>query len=334
MAYYRPIPMTDRHRPEDAQTLAGGWCWFTHAQRIERGVAPCLVPAKDIPEDVLGNLTRERPAILGLSMAEPQIMGILNVTPDSFSDGGLFDDFDAARARALEMVKDGATIIDIGGESTRPGAKEVPATKEAQTVLGAIGHIRPETDVAISVDTRKAAVAESVGAFNQVQPWMINDVSAATFDPSMAAVMAQQAVPVCLMHSVGTPETMQAQAQYRDVLLDVYDHLAERIAAVVAAGVSPDHIIVDPGIGFGKTQDHNLRLMRNLSLFHALGCPVLIGASRKRFIGELGDAPAPLDRTAGSVAVAMQAVRQGVQILRVHDTFETRQALSLHMAVS
>lgn len=334
MVYYRPIPMSDPHRPQGAHTLAGGWCWFTHAERIERGAPSALVPASDIPDAVLGKLTAPRPDIMGLSMATPQIMGILNVTPDSFSDGGLYIDPEAAGTRAFEMIKGGATIIDIGGESTRPGATEVPATQEADLVAGAISYIRNESDVAISVDTRKASVAVDVSALHYEQPWMINDVSAATFDPQMAETMGLENIPVCLMHSVGTPQTMQAQARYDDVVLDVYDHLAERIAAVTTAGVAPHNIIVDPGIGFGKTLDHNLSLLKNISIFHGLGCPILLGASRKKFIGTIGDAPDPQARMPGSVAIALHGVRQGMQILRVHDTMATRQALSLHLAVN
>jgi len=162
---------------------------------------------------------------------------------------------------------------------------------------------------------------------------MINDVSAAQFDPLMADVAAKMQIPICLMHAVGTPETMQSKANYADVVFDVYDHLAERVEAVISAGVRHDDIIVDPGIGFGKTIDHNLALLQNLSLFHGLGCPILLGASRKRFIGTIGGEDDPKERVSGSVAVAQWAVQQGVQILRVHDTKPTMQMINLTMAV-
>jgi len=331
--YYRPLAMTDAHRPAGAHPLAGGWCWFDRVVVMQRDASPEVVAASDIPPDALDALTAPRPDIMGLSMLQPQIMGILNVTPDSFSDGGKYHDPTIAMTHALRMMTEGASIIDVGGESTRPGAKEVPAREEASRVAEAIGMIRHNSSAPISVDTRKAGVVVGVGALGHDAPWMINDVSAAQFDPRMAEIAALEDVPICLMHSVGTPETMQAHASYANVVLDVYDHLAERIAGVTSAGVKPQNIIVDPGIGFGKTMDHNLALLQNLSVFHSLGCPILLGASRKRFIGAINDEPHADARVAGSVAVAQMAVQQGVQILRVHDTKPTKQMLEMQMTV-
>ena len=331
--YFRPIPMVDTYRTADAQRLAGGWCWFDRVAVLERGREPEMITASDVPQDVLDQLTKPRPSVMGLPMSQPQVMGILNVTPDSFSDGGDFVDPAESRARALQMKNDGAAIIDIGGESTRPGAKEVPREVEADRVGGAIEAIRETSQIPISVDTRKASVVQSSNALQRGAPWMINDVSAAQFDPLMADVAAKMQIPICLMHAVGTPETMQSKANYADVVFDVYDHLAERVEAVISAGVRHDDIIVDPGIGFGKTIDHNLALLQNLSLFHGLGCPILLGASRKRFIGTIGGEDDPKERVSGSVAVAQWAVQQGVQILRVHDTKPTMQMINLTMAV-
>ena len=331
--YYRPIPMSDVHRSVDALSLAGGWCWFDRVAVMARGTPTKMIPASDVPADVLANLTKQHPDMMGLSLARPHVMGILNVTPDSFSDGGDFVNSDTQLAQAVRMMADGAAIIDIGGESTRPGAKDVDQTVEAGRVGGAIGGIRHISSMPLSIDTRKAVVVGAIASSQGDAPWMINDVSAARFDPLMAEFAALNDVPICLMHSVGTPETMQSKAVYTDVVLDVYDHLAERIDVVVAAGVKPHNIIVDPGIGFGKTLDHNLALLQNLSLFHALGCPILLGASRKRFIGTINRVEDPKARMPGSLAVAQWGVQQGVQILRVHDTKQTKQMIDLHMAV-
>ncbi len=329
--YYRPLVQTGPDRPADALTLAGGWAWFSHVAIHKRGAPLQHVPATDIPDAVFTRLTAPRAAIAGLSMDQPRIMGILNVTPDSFSDGGRFNDPDRAVSHATQMIAAGADIIDIGGESTRPGADEVDIADEIARTEPVIGALRANSDVAISIDTRKAAVAEA--AVNAGAS-LINDVAAFTFDPRLADVAANSGLPVCLMHAQGDPKTMQADPRYDDVLLDVYDFLEDRIAVAETAGIARDQIIVDPGIGFGKKVAHNLALLRGLALFHALGCPILLGASRKRFISVLGGGDAATDRLGGSVAVALHGLRQGVQILRVHDTFETKQAFDLEQAIS
>ena len=276
--------------------------------------------------------------LCGLSLEVPRLMGILNITPDSFSDGGDLTRVAAALDRARQMAKV-ADILDIGGESTRPGADEVPVAEEIARVVPVIEAIRAAgLTTPISIDTRKAAVAAAAVAAGAD---IVNDVTAGRFDPDMLPLCAERALPICLMHSIADPKTMQAHARYTDVVQEVLDHLAERIAAAEAAGVPRSNIIADPGIGFGKTTQHNLSLLRAIPRYDALGVPILIGASRKRFIGELG-APAggaeaanetPKDRMAGSVAVALFAAERGAHILRVHDTKETRQALRLHLAL-
>ncbi len=323
--------MTDRRRPDNAETLAGGWCWFSQVERIERGGGRSLVAPNDVPTDVLDRLTAPRAAVAGLTLDAPRIMGILNVTPDSFSDGGLFNDPKAALAQARAMVANGADILDIGGESTRPGAKLVDPNDEVARTAPVISAIRAAEAIPISIDTRKAVVASA--ALNAGAN-LVNDVAAFTYDHEMANVTAQANAPCCLMHAQGDPATMQNDPYYDDVVLDVYDFLEARVRAAEAAGIRRNQIVVDPGIGFGKTLDHNLELLKNLSIFHGLGCAVLLGASRKKFIGTIGNASSAPDRMAGSVAVALHGVRQGMQILRVHDTLETRQAISLHMAVN
>ena len=269
--------------------------------------------------------------LLGLSLDRPRVMGILNVTPDSFSDGGDLTTAERAVARARAWDGD-VDILDIGGESTRPGARTVPEAEEIARVVPAIRALRDAgITTPISIDTRKAAVA---AAALDAGADMVNDVSAGLYDSAMLGLVAERGVPVCLMHAKGLPETMQDNPVYDNVVAEVLDHLAERIEAAEAAGIPKGRIVTDPGIGFGKTLDHNLALLGALERFHELGCPVLLGASRKRFIGAIGGAEEPRARMPGSIAVALHAARAGVQILRVHDVPETAQALRLWRALS
>ena len=328
--YFRPLVQTGSARPTQAQKLAGGWGWFTAVEVLQRHGASRFVDAQDLPKDVLVNLTQTRADIAGCSFDAPQIMGILNVTPDSFSDGGLHAEADAATRAAARMVADGAHILDIGGESTRPGAAFVPEEEEISRTAPVIAALRDTgMQTPISIDTRKAAVAR---AALDTGASLVNDVSGFTFDPDLAPLCTTAKAPVCVMHAQGDPKTMQQDPRYDDVLLDVYDFLSDRIDALVAAGIPKSQIIADPGIGFGKTLDHNLRLLQNISLFHALGVTILLGASRKRFIGTLSGVDQADERVAGSLAVALAAVAQGVQIVRVHDVAQTAQALRLWSA--
>ncbi|MCU0899434.1 MAG: dihydropteroate synthase [Cypionkella sp.] len=329
MTYIRPIPLHDVARPADALPLAGGWCRFTHLEILERGRAPVVVPASEASPSLLSPLMAPRPDFAGVTMDRPRLMGILNVTPDSFSDGGRFLRPEAAmmQARAMAAVAD---LLDVGGESTRPGAVDVPVTEEIARTSPVIAAIRAAgIDRALSIDTRKAAVAEAALAAGA---GVVNDVTALRFDPAMAGLVARAEVPVILMHSIATPATMQDDPVYDDVLLDVYDALAARLAAAEAAGIPRTRMAVDPGIGFGKTLAHNLALLARLSLFHSLGVPVLLGASRKRFIGTLSGEEDAARRMPGSLAVALAGVAQGIQMIRVHDVAETRAALTLWQA--
>lgn len=330
MIYWRPLVQSGPARPREALPLACGALWFSHVERLERGRPSEVVPAAEAGS-ALEALTAPRAAFAGLAMDRPQIMGILNVTPDSFSDGGKFLDPQAALAQAGAMAE-GADILDIGGESTRPGALPVPEAEEIARTAPVIRALRAGgLEVPISVDTRKAAVAE---ACLREGADVVNDVAALSYDPALGPLVARSGCPVILMHHQGTPETMQDAPAYDDVVLDVYDWLADRVAAVEAMGIARARIMVDPGIGFGKTQAHNLALLHRLSLLHGLGCPVLLGASRKRFIGAIGGAAEAPARMPGSVAVALAGVAQGVQMIRVHDVAETRQALRLWQAVN
>ena len=290
-----------------------------------------LVPASDLDDATRLRLSAKRADFGGLAMDRPRIMGILNVTPDSFSDGGLFLRPEAALMQARKMAA-GADILDIGGESTRPGAAEVLADEETARTAPVIAALRDGgLDVPISIDTRKAVVADAAFAAGAT---ILNDVTALQFDPAMAAVAAASGRPVILMHSIATPETMQVDPHYDYVLLDVYDALAARLAEAEAAGIARDKLAIDPGIGFGKTLQHNLTLLARLSLFHNLGVPVLLGASRKRFIGTISAEADAQKRLPGSLAVALAGVAHGMQMIRVHDVAETRQALSLWQAAT
>ncbi|MEO9779302.1 MAG: dihydropteroate synthase [Sedimentitalea sp.] len=326
----RPLVQHGVTRPDDAMPLAGSTShWFSHAEILDRTAQPRLVTVSELPGDLLEKLTAPRADVMGLDMGVPQIMGILNVTPDSFSDGGVHFDPDTARNAALAMVKAGATIIDIGGESTRPGADTIDDESETIRTAPVIAALRRETDVPISIDTRKSVVARAALAAGAS---MVNDVAGFTYDPDLGPLCAAEGVPICIMHALGDPATMQQNPRYDDVVLDVYDYLQARVEALSAIGIPRHRMVIDPGIGFGKTEAHNLALLRNLSLFHGIGCPILLGVSRKRFIGTIGQAPDPATRAPGSIAVGLAALAQGVQILRVHDVVETAQALRLWTA--
>jgi dihydropteroate synthase len=304
--------------------------WFSEVVALHRTREPRLISAHALPEDHLARLTTARAAVAGLEMTRPNLMGILNVTPDSFSDGGRYLDPDAAVTQARAMAAAGAGIIDIGGESTRPGAQTVPKEEEIARVAGPIASVTSGLGIPVSIDTRKTAVAE---AALEAGAALVNDVSGFTYDPDLAPLCAKHHVPVCVMHAQGDPQTMQTAPRYEDVRFDVYDFLDQRVSYLEALGIARSRILVDPGIGFGKTVDHNLTLLRDISLFHGLGCPILLGASRKKFIGTLSGADIADTRMPGSVAVALHALTQGVQVLRVHDVSETRQALALWRAI-
>ncbi|ARJ69674.1 dihydropteroate synthase [Paracoccus contaminans] len=320
--YFRPIPDSGgggRWR------LAGGWVRFSRLERLARGKPPQIVD--DAPEAVLAALTAPRPPILGLGMDAPRIMGILNVTPDSFSDGGRWT-ADSGIAHGRRLLAEGADLIDIGGESTRPGAAEIAVPDEIARVLPPIHALAAAAP--LSIDTRKADVARAaVGA----GAGLVNDVSGLDFDPAMAGAVARTGAAVCIMHAQGLPATMQDDPRYDDVLLDVYDALAERVARAEAAGIARARMVIDPGIGFGKTEAHNLAILRRISLYHALGLPVLLGASRKGFVGRIGGGAQADARDPGSLAVTLAATLQGVQIHRVHDVAGTRQGLALWRAI-
>ncbi|MFP4310731.1 MAG: dihydropteroate synthase [Nitriliruptoraceae bacterium] len=272
---------------------------------------------------------RTRLGVLPTS-TRPIVMGVCNVTPDSFSDGGRYLDVDAAVAAGLKMVADGAEVVDVGGESTRPGAEPVEVDVELARVLPVVSALAAE-GVCVSIDTVKAPVA---AAAVEAGAALVNDVSSALLDPDMVPVVASLGVPYVLTHLKGTPRTMQDDPRYDDVVTEVVDHLAARIEVLVAAGVDQDRIVVDPGIGFGKRVEHNLALLARLDALTVLGRPVLVGVSRKRFIGAITGVAAPADRLAGSLAAASVAVAAGARIVRAHDVAATVQAVKVAWAIT
>jgi dihydropteroate synthase len=255
-------------------------------------------------------------------------MGVLNVTPDSFSDGGRFLDREAAVAQARELVAAGADILDVGGESTRPGATEVPLQEELDRVVPVVEAIA-DLGVPVSVDTRKAAVMREAVAAGA---GMINDVSALSHDPEALATAAELGVPVCLMHMQGTPETMQDDPRYDDVVAEVKAYLEDRANRCLEAGIDPDNIVLDPGIGFGKTVDHNLALLHHLGALRELGYPLLVGTSRKSLVGKVLDRDLD-ERIYGDAAVVAWSVSHGAAVVRVHDAGPMRDVVRMTEAL-
>jgi dihydropteroate synthase len=284
-------------------------------------VSPTPPSAVDLPRAVQWEIRGQTLSFAAM----PLLMGVVNATPDSFSDGGRYFDREAAVTHGLELVAQGAGILDVGGESTRPGSEPVSADEELRRVIPVVEELARRTPVPLSIDTCKARVAREAAAAGAR---IINDITGLTGDRDMPDVALATGCGVCAMHMQGRPQTMQQRPVYADVVADVFDYLRARRDALAALGISPQRIALDPGIGFGKTMEHNLALLRSAWRLHSLGCPVLVGPSRKRFIGELlGDPNA--DRMAGTVCVALALARHGVQVIRVHDVAAVRQALVL-----
>jgi dihydropteroate synthase len=277
----------------------------------------------------IGRLTTPRPPFAGLSLDRPRLMGIVNVTPDSFSDGGDFADTERAIAHGLALAAAGADILDVGGESTRPGSAPVSMIEELNRSIPVVRALS-EAGAIVSIDTRRAEVMHSaIAAGAQI----VNDVTALTGEPDSIRVVAASGIAVVLMHMRGEPRSMQENPVYADAPLDIRDFFVERLAACRAAGIAPSRIAVDPGIGFGKTDVHNIELLQGLGLFHELGVAVLLGASRKSFISRLSRGEPPKARLGGSLAAGLAGLDRGAQILRVHEVTETRQALDVWQAM-
>ncbi|MEP6784616.1 MAG: dihydropteroate synthase [Sphingomonadales bacterium] len=343
--YLRPTAFIDSPIGFDGQfmRLAGGLSFFSAFEVIEfeggQRISKRLVPVGEIntviagdavAQTTLSRLTSPRPALqLGeriIRLDQPQVMGILNMTPDSFSDGGKhIDDAEAAASAGVAMAAAGAAVIDVGGESTRPGAPAVWEGDEIARTQPVIERLA-RSGVAVSIDTRKAAVmSAALGA----GAGLVNDVSALCHDGQAITLMAERDCPVVIMHSPDAAKSLHDGGVYRDALIETYDWLDARIAALEAAGIARSRLIIDPGIGFGKGVAENLAILNGLALFHGLGCPILLGASRKRFIGALAGEVAATERLPGSLAIALKAAEQGAQLIRVHDVPETVQALKI-----
>lgn len=325
-----------------AFALAGGPLTFTHARlgdqllsagELRRWAELAGMAGDHRPARRLEALTRPRPAFAGLALsgegARPRIMGVCNVTPDSFSDGGDHANPAGAITFARRLVAAGADIIDVGGESTRPGAVPVSRSDELARVLPVVAALAKE-GVTVSIDTRHAEIMQ---AAIEAGATIINDVAALT-EQGALEVVAQSDASVILMHMHGTPETMQDRPDYGDVVQDIIGWLSGRMAACLGAGIGFDRLAIDPGFGFGKTVEHNAELLQRLAGFHALGCPLAVGLSRKSFIGTWTGEDDPKARVPGSLAAAVSAVGQGAQIVRVHDVAETRAALSVWHAAA
>jgi dihydropteroate synthase len=336
--HLRPVQFVDTpmtHADGAVARIAGGMQWFAAYEVIENGTRRTL-PISDVT--MLGDratalhaaITAPRPPLrLGertLRLDQPLVAAILNVTPDSFSDGGKHaDDPAAAAAAGVDMAAAGAALVDLGGESTRPGAAQVWEGDEIARIVPVVERLA-RSGTLVSVDTRKAAVMEAALAAGA---HIVNDVSALLWDDRALAVVARAGCPVVLMHSPDPKEGGHARIGYRDVLTEVFDWLEARIAAVTAAGIDRARIIVDPGIGFGKSLADNLALINGVAIFHGLGCPVMLGASRKRMIGALDNEAPVAARLGGSLALALKGAEAGVQLLRVHDVAATVQAVKI-----
>ena len=319
-----------------ALPLAGGPLAFASAETIERGKGEAgerhpadIARARGFAPDLVEGVTRQRASWAGFDLKRPLIMGVVNVTPDSFSDGGDFAEASVAIDHARAMLAAGADIVDVGGESTRPGASPVPPADEAARVLPVVRALA-HAGAVVSIDTRHAAVMDEAV---KAGAWIINDVTALTGDAQSARVAAGSGAAIVLMHMLGEPQTMQIDPCYADVTCDLLDYFTARLAALAELGIARERIAIDPGIGFGKKDVHNLRLLDELAAFHALGCPVLVGASRKSFIGRLSKGEAPKQRVSGTLAAHQIAFDRGVQIVRVHDVAEAFQARALWSAV-
>lgn len=337
--YLRPVQFADTPVGRDGEVarLAGGMQWFAAYELIAvkggRRVVQRTIAVGDVRHDprlaaIAGRICVPRPALpLGervLRMDQPQIMGIVNVTPDSFSDGDShYGDPEGAAGFGVDLSADGAAIIDVGGESTRPGAEPLWEGDEVNRVVPVVERLA-RAGTAASIDTRKATVMSAALAAGA---HVVNDVAALLWDPRALEVVLKAGCPVVLMHSPEPEKGPHGGDGYSDVLIEVYDWLEKRVDAVAAAGVDRAKILIDPGIGFGKSLADNLALLNGLALFHGIGCPIVLGASRKRMIGALStEAPAD-ERLGGSVALALKGAELGAQLIRVHDVFETAQAL-------
>ena len=325
--YFRPIINFENIYPTDAIFLGSTRLWFNSVKVFERGKDSIIINAKDIPNKVKLNLVETREAICGIQKRSPLVVGVLNRTPDSFSDGATSTKKNDLIIQVDEMINEGADIIDIGGESTRPNFETILPNVEINRIELALKLIRDSyPKLPISIDTRKSSVAEY--ALDRGAK-ILNDVSSLTFDNECISIVKRYESYICLMHNSGDGKNLHNKILGKDFLLDIFDYLKERIQFAELNGISKSKIIIDPGIGFGKTEEQNLGIIANISLFHTLGCPILVGASRKKFIGDITEVDIPANRMLGSIIIAGELAKQGVQLIRVHDVKETNQIINI-----
>ena len=318
-----------------AGPLAGGSIAYSAGEIVEGHAPKARRQAVSYPDlagsaepalrELVDRIEAPRSMPFGWTSRRPVIMGIVNVTPDSFSDGGIFDNAEEAIAHGKTLLAAGADILDVGGESTRPGAEPVDFDVEVSRAMPVVEGL-VASGARVSIDTRKAEIMRRTA---DAGAGLINDISALSYDERSVDVAAESGLPVVLMHAAGDPRAMQNDPRYDDVVGEIYDYLAGRIQVCEAAGIDRNRLIADPGIGFGKTVDHNLDLLRHFSVFHGLGVPLLIGVSRKGFIGAISGEKDARKRISGSIASALTTVAQGAQLLRVHDVAETAQAVAV-----
>ena len=342
--YIQPIFSNIHPKKSIVKKLGSSEKYFSSIRlfyKIKDVVKTKIISLNDIPSltrverskifDQIRNIEIKRKNIAGLSFNKPKVMGILNITPDSFSDGGQFSSKEKAVKHFIKMKKHGASIIDIGGESTRPGANKVSVKKELERIMPILQNISSMNQkISISLDTRKPEVMK-MGIKKGVN--IINDVSGLRYSKNTIPFLKKTQTPVIIMHSISSPKLMQKRFNYKDVLLDIYDFLEKKIKECERNNISRSQIIIDPGIGFGKNLKQNLKLIKNISLFQSLGVCLLLGASRKTFIGKISKNTLENDRLGGSISSVIFALNQGVQIFRVHDVLETKQAIDVYSQI-
>ena len=324
-SYFRPIIRTGSPRSKNSIFLAETKYWISEAEEMKVGETAKLISINDVPDWWKERWLKKRSDILGMEFGFPKLMGILNVTPDSFSDGGQHVKLDAALNHAKFMEENGVDIIDIGGESTRPGASTIPILEEIKRIEPVIKGIAARSKIPISIDTRKSEVAS---AARRAGASMVNDVSGFTFDPNLLFYCSKYKLPVCVMHMQGSPENMQNDPKYENILIEVFDFLENQIKMLVEAGISKDHIIADVGIGFGKNDSHNFQILKYFSIYLDLGLPILVGLSRKSFIGRFIKNEQE-DRLACSLSLAVDSFLKGASFIRVHDVKATNNAINI-----
>ena len=328
--YFRPVVETGLRKPDNALSICGSKLWFNQVEVITRSGSLGFRNVEKFPSNFFEDITSKRKPISSLNFLNPMIMGIVNLTPDSFSDGGRVRNVRDFSKVVKNIIRDGAEIIDLGGESTRPGAKDINKIIEWKRINKTLKKIK-KLNTFISLDTRKSWIMEK-GIKNKVN--LINDVSGFNYDSKTIFVLKKHKIPFVIHHMQGTPKIMQKKPSYKNVLLDIYDFFENKIKKMRHVGIKHNNIILDPGIGFGKNLKHNITLLNNISIFHSLGFPIMLGTSRKKFIKDLSRNNDSKERIGGTISSSLYAMMQGVQILRVHDVNEVNQSIKVFKSLN